>query len=186
MSKLKICIDAGHSYGLNGKGTDPGAVNNELGIKESIIATEIALYLGKILEEVGHTIIYTRTNGSDDITLKKRCDIANSNKCDLFVSIHLNSFDNPNSNGIETLVYNLDSTAGRYAKNVQNELIKASKATNRGVKERKDLYVLKHTSMPAMLIETGFISNREEGMKLNDPPYQRLLCEAIKQGIMNT
>ena len=186
MRSLKICIDPGHTYGLNGQGSDPGAVNTELGIKESVIAMEMASTLGQFLKGDGHDILFTRTTGRSDLTLRKRCEIANRNRCDLFLSIHLNSFTNSSANGIETLVYKRQSTAGEFAWCILHEMVLETAAVSRGVKERKDLYVLKHTNMPAVLIETGFISNKHEGMKLNDPQYQRLLCEGIRKGIVDT
>lgn len=181
---MRICLDAGHSYGLNGQGKDPGAVNKELGIKESVIAMELVRTLAKMLEDRGHAIIYTRTDGDDSITLNKRCVIANKAGVDIFISIHLNSFDSPKSNGIETLRYPTKNPYTiRLAKAIQTRLIEATGATDRGVKERGDLYVLKHTNMPAVLIEVGFISHREEGLKLNDPEYQRIVCKAIADGV---
>ena len=183
---MKICIDPGHTYGLNGIGGDPGAINKELGIKESVIALEIATTLGQFLKGDGYDILFTRTTGRADLTLKKRCEIANRNKCDLFLSIHLNSFSDSSAHGIETLVYSTKGgKAYQYAWCILHEMILQTSAKDRGVKERKDLYVLKHTVMPAVLIETGFISNKAEGLKLNDPQYQRLLCEGIRKGIID-
>ena len=179
---MVICLDPGHSYGLNGKGKDPGAVNPYLGIKESVIALEIANRLANMLADKDHVVIFTRDNGDNNITLKKRCEIANESKCDIFVSIHLNSSDNSKANGIETLHYD-SSRSQKLASLVQEKLIKATGARDRGTKIRNDLYVLKHTHMPAILVETGFISHKEEGLKLNDPQYQILLCKAILEGL---
>ena len=183
---MKICIDPGHTYGLNNVNGDPGAINKELGIKESVIALEISSFLGQFLKGDGHDILFTRTTGRADLTLKKRCEIANRNRCDLFLSIHLNSFSDSSAHGIETLVYNANGgKAYQYAWCIEHEMCLETNAKSRGVKERKDLYVLKHTVMPAVLIETGFISNKAEGLKLNDPVYQRLLCEGIRKGIID-
>lgn len=182
---MLVCIDPGHNYGLNGLGKDPGAVNNELGLKESIIALEIATTLGSYLKSEGIECIYTRTNGKE-LGLMERCRYANGHKADLFISIHLNAADNISANGIETLRYPTKSEKTiRLAKLVQNNLIEATGARDRGVKERPNLCVLKHTDMPAILIEVGFISNREEALKLNDPPYQRKLCTAICDAVVN-
>lgn len=182
---MNICLDAGHSFGLNGKGKDPGAVNNELGLRESVIAMEMVQTLGQMLTEKGHTVVYTRTNGDDTISLPKRCRIANDKKVDMFISIHLNSAENKDANGIETLMYPTKNRKTHdLADTVQTKLILATGARNRSVKARENLYVLKHTNMPAILIETGFISNREEALKLNDPEYQRKICTAILEGIL--
>lgn len=181
---MKICLDAGHSYGLNRLGKDPGAVNTELGLKESIIAMEMVNTLKKMFTDKGYEIILTRSDGDDKITLMSRCKIANSNNVDLFISVHLNSSDNSSAKGIEVLRYpTRNEKTIRIANAVQNYLIQATGARNRGVKERGDLCVLKHTDMPAILIETGFISNKEEGLKLNDPAYQRVICNAIVEAV---
>ena len=182
---MKICLDAGHSFGVNGKGKDPGAVNKELNLKESYIAMELVSMLNDLLVKNGHEIIFTRTNGSDTITLKKRCDIANEADADIFVSIHLNSCDNSKANGIETLRYNKSSKkATVLANEVQRSLIFHTQAMDRGVKERNDLYVLKHTDMPAILIEVGFISNNTEALKLSDDEeYRNKIVTAIAEGI---
>ena len=177
-----ICLDPGHNYGLNGKGRDPGAINAELGLKESVIALEIVKTLANMLIAKDHSIIFTRDNGDSELTLKKRCDIANQTRCDLFISIHLNSSDNTSANGIETLRFGSSSNE-KLANQVQKALIKWTKARDRGVKVRNDLYVLKYTRMPAILVEVGFISNKEEALRLNDSEYQRKLCNAILEGL---
>ena len=181
---MKICLDPGHNYGLNGLGKDPGAVNDKLGIKESVIALELCNILKDMLTKEGHNICLTRNNGDGELTLGKRCRIAANEQADIFISIHLNSSDNKSANGIETLRYDTKNNyTVKLAKNVQDEMIKVTGARDRGVKIRNDLYVLKHTPMPAILVETGFISNDEEGLKLNDPVYQRKVCEGIVNGI---
>lgn len=182
---MKICLDAGHSFGLNGEGKDPGAINTELNLKESYIAMELVFMLGKLLAKDDHDVIYTRINGSDSITLKKRCETANKADADIFISIHLNSCDNPKATGIETLRYNKSSQKSiALANSVQRKLIEYTGAKDRGVKERNDLYVLKRTNMPAILIEVGFISNNEEARKLSeDEEYRNSIVLAIADGI---
>ena len=183
---MKICLDAGHSYGLNGQGQDPGACNERLDLKESVIAMEIVSILGKMLTNIGHEVVYTRTDGMNNMTLGYRTKYASSQNADIFISIHLNSSDNTKANGIETLRYPTKNPKTiSLAENVQRELIAATHATDRGVKLRSDLYVLKHTSMPAILVETGFISNDKEALKLKDYHYQTSLCQAIVDGIQN-
>ena len=182
---MKICLDAGHTYGLNGKGEDPGAVNKELNLKESYIAMELVVLLDKLLFHDGHKTIFTRINGSDTLTLKKRCDLANREDCDIFLSLHLNSCDNPSVHGIETLRYDkVGEKTKRLADLVQRNMIFYTNAKDRGVKERNNLYVLKNTDMPAILVEVGFISNEEEALKLsNDNDYRNNLVKGIAEGI---
>lgn len=169
----RICIDAGHG------GSDPGATNGTY--KEKHAALGIALELGLALLRGGYEVYFTRTNDIF-VSLADRCTISNLADVDLFVSVHLNSTTNANASGIETYVYrNASTTARNVADKVQNRLIEATGAKDRGVKE-SGFYVLKNTKAPAILIETGFISSTE-CKKLFLPDYQRIMAQAIYNGI---
>jgi N-acetylmuramoyl-L-alanine amidase len=147
---MKIAIDAGHG------GQDSGALGSK-GLKESATNLDIALRLGYLFETDNHQVLQSRTTDRF-ITLQGRCDVANSFKADYFISIHCNS-NGHTAKGIETLVYAEGGTAYKLAKSVQAELVKATGDTNRGIKIRPDLAVLKGTKMPAILCEVGFISH---------------------------
>ena len=180
-TEMRICIDPGHNRAEGGEG-DPGAVNGER--MESVAALAIAKLLGSSFESDGHSVVYTRTGGDPSLTLQKRCDISNKYKANIFISIHLNSADSKKAQGIETLRYdNVGFTTKRIAECVQNALIEDLGWKNRGVKERPNLYVLKHTKASAILVETGFISNEAECEKLFDPDVQEKIAEAIKRGV---
>lgn len=173
MSRI-ICIDPGHG------GKDPGAVNGKY--QEKNFNLDIAKKLAFFLEsENEFKIIFTRT---EDIyvSLDDRCSIANKNKCDLFISIHINSATNPAANGIETLCYE-EFQSKNLAKYIQKALISATGAKDRGVKITNMLYVLNNTKMPAVLIEAGFISNQEDLYSLVDDDYQDKIAGAIAVGI---
>lgn len=173
MSK-RICIDAGHG------GSDPGATNGTY--KENHAALGIALELGLALYRGGYEVYFTRTNDTF-VSLADRCTISNLSDADLFVSVHLNSATSANASGIETYVYrNASATARKVADKVQKQLIEATGAKDRGVKE-SGFYVLKNTKSPAILIETGFISNSIECKKLFTTDYQRKIAQAIYKGI---
>ena len=170
----KICIDAGHG------GSDPGATNGTY--KEKNAALGIALELGLILYRGGYEVYFTRTNDTA-VSLADRCTISNLADVDLFVSVHLNSATSTTPTGIETWVYRSASgTARKVADKVQKQLIEATGAKDRGVKE-SGFYVLKNTKAPAILIETGFISNSPECKKLFTTDYQRTMAKAIYKGI---
>lgn len=165
-----ICIDAGHG------GTDPGAVGNSL--KEKDITLKLAKKVGSFIKEQGIGVIYTRT-ADKYVALGERCRIANNNACDLFVSVHINSAVNTQAGGIETLCY----TKNNLAYYIQNELIAELKLSDRGVKERKDLYVLNSTDMQAVLVELGFISNKNEAELLKDNTFLERAAVCIAKGI---
>lgn len=174
LQKYKICIDAGHG------GKDPGAVNKNL--KEKDFTLQIALeVINKLNNDEFFRPIPTRIE-DESLSLGNRCKIANTQNCDLFVSIHLNAADNKAAKGIETLVYNgaLNRITGLI---FQNELIRATDALDRGVKSSPNIYVLKNTEMKAVLLELGFISNDEESKKFLAASYRSKIADAIISGI---
>lgn len=165
-----IVIDPGHG------GKDPGAV--AFGRNEKDIALNISKKINANLKTLGFKTVMTRTTDVY-ITLADRYTIANNNNASLFVSVHLNSASSSSANGIETLYKNSKA----FASGIQNELISATGATNRGVKQRTDLAVLNGTKMPASLVEVGFISHSAESAKLDTNSYQDTLANSIAKGI---
>jgi len=171
---MKICIDAGHG------GKDPGAVGPRSS-REKDIALDIAKRCAAYVIKLGHSAVLTR---STDIFLEltERANIANKANVDIFVSIHCNSADNAQANGIETFCYTNSSKGKEYASKVQNALIKATNLTNRGVKENT-FTVLKRTASPGILVEVGFISNPQEELLLMSEEYRDKVAKAISEAI---
>lgn len=167
----KIVLDPGHG------GVDVGAVGAE-GQYESNINLLVARRLRLALKDK-HEVTLTR-NSNVAVSLGERCRIANSANADLFISIHCNSAVNRDAHGVETFKY--PTSKSRLANNIQDELIKATGAKNRGVKTSQ-FYVLKHTKMPAVLVEIGFLSNLHERKKITSTKYQTLIVDAIVRGI---
>ena len=184
MKKFKVCIDPGHTQAKDTKG-DPGAVNGSYW--ESVAALDIALMMGEMFKGAGCDVVYTRKKGAPDLTLKRRCQIANEANADVFISIHLNSAENKGATGIEVLRYgDCSYKTKELADNVQNRLVDATGFRNRGVKIRNNLYVLKHTKMPAILVETGFISNDEQCADLFSDDCQFYIAQAIFMATLST
>lgn len=170
---MLIAIDPGHG------GNDSGAVAG--GNLEKDINLSISLKLKDILMSKNIDVIMTRDK---DITvdLKTRCDIANKNKADYFVSIHCNSFKDTSAKGTETYAYPSSIIGGKLARSVQKSIISIMNTVDRGVKYA-NFYVLHHTDMPAILVETGFITNADDvNMLMNKP---NLFATAISDGILN-
>jgi N-acetylmuramoyl-L-alanine amidase len=170
-----ILVDAGHG------GRDPGAVAN--GVREKDIVLPISLILGQSLQSMGYTVYYTRTNDIE-IDLEPRVALAERVNADVFVSIHANSLASLNSavNGVETF-HARGSTLGReLASYVQSQIIASTGANDRNAKAA-GFYLLARTSMPAILVETGFVTNPREAANLSDPNYQKRMAEAIAKGI---
>jgi N-acetylmuramoyl-L-alanine amidase len=170
-----IFVDAGHG------GNDPGAVGN--GIQEKDVTLPISLKLGQALQGMGYTVYYTRTNDVE-IDLEPRVAAAERINADVFVSVHANSLAPGNSgiNGVETY-HSRNSSVGReLASYVHSQVISGTGASDRSVRGA-GFYVIARTSMPAILVETGYVTNPTEARNLSSPDYQKRMADAIARGI---
>ncbi|MEF9952382.1 MAG: N-acetylmuramoyl-L-alanine amidase [Clostridium sp.] len=182
MKKL-IVLDAGHG------GKDSGAVSVS-GTKEKDITLLVALKTGKILESKGYDVLYTRENDNvnwnssiQSESLRYRYTFANSKRADLFISVHCNA---GGGTGIETYYSKkYPSKDMTLAKNIQYELIKETGMVDRRAKAGS-LAVVNNTTMPASLVEIGFIDNIRDEVKLRDPMYQNQCAEAMVRGILKS
>lgn len=172
---IKIMIDAGHG------GFDNGASYN--GRTEKNDNLNLALALGDALSELGYDVEFMRTTDVYDSPTRK-AQIGNESGSDYFISLHRNAAPYPNKySGVETLVYNTSGIAYEMAENVDAELAKIG-FENLGVEERKNLAVLRRTTMPAILIETGFIDSDKDNY-LFDYRFEDIV-NAIALGIDET
>ncbi len=167
-----IVIDAGHG------GFDNGAMYQ--GRKEKDDTLRLALAVGKILEQQGYDVIYTRTEDIYQSPYEK-AQIANEAGADYFVSFHRNSGENDNTyNGVQTLIFGGDERAERMADAINEELEQVGFA-NLGIEERAGLVVLRSTEMPAVLVEVGFI-NHDRDNEIFDNNFNEI-ASAIAMGI---
>lgn len=155
-------------------------------IKESTEARKVKKEVIKLLRAKGHTVYdCTCANGkSQTDILKKIVTKCNKQKADLDISIHFNAGagdkkGNGQTTGTEVYVYSTKSTAYQAAVRV-DKAIAALGFRNRGVKERKDLYVLRRTNSPAMLIECCFVDDKDD-VELYD---YKTMAAAIVAGIL--
>jgi hypothetical protein len=169
------CLDPGHG------GSDPGAVG--LRSHEADIVLVIAKIVGRILIENGQKVIYTRSTDKY-LTLEQRATIANNNKCDTFTSIHCNAAENKTAHGVETFSHPISSNGAKLSEFVQAELVKATSLTNRGCKTA-NFGVLRMSYMPAILVETAFISNALEEASLLQYAFQEKIAVSIVKGIFS-
>lgn len=178
--KIKIVIDAGHG------GSDSGATGN--GMAEKNLALAIVLAAKKSFDNDSRfQVSYTRTADTYP-SLSQRANLANNKNADMFLCVHINSAS-ASAHGTETLWNsNRNSvtkknglTSKELATAMHSGAIAATGFTNRGLVNRPNLYVLKHTKMPACLIEYGFISNKTEAgrMKANTSVYGRALYNSV-------
>ena len=162
---MKIFLDAGHSSG----GGDTGAEGFNL--KEQNITFGIVIFLAKKLSDVGFDIMVSRENAGDVLgtnastSLSKRASLANTWGADVFISIHCNASTNNTANGTEVYTFNTSSKALPLAKKIQSKIVEILGTTDRGTKTA-NFAVLRETAMPAVLVETAFISNKEDSDKL--------------------
>ena len=176
--KPLIILDAGHG------GTDEGAKVSTF--MEKKIALTTALLTKKHLEELGYRVIMTRSRDVF-LPLPRRVSIANKTKGSLFVSVHFNSSPSIEAQGIEIFYYDSKEmwrtrASKRLANCILCQVVDQTEAISRGIKQG-NFHVIRETEMPAVLVEGGFITNRDERAKLRDRAYLDSLAIGIAQGI---
>jgi len=180
---MRIAIDAGHGPETAGKRSPDGSLREYH--FNSVVARYVADRLFNGYE--GIDIMLTHDD-SRDVPFRERTDRANAWKADLFVSIHANAAGDgwSSAQGIETYVYETRPPAAvALANAVQRQLIRATGRPDRGVKSA-NFHVLRETRMTAVLVECGFMTNRDECELLKSDEYRRKCAEAIVAGIVET
>ena len=179
-----ICIDPGHG------GNDTGAYNRSIGLAEEDVTLDVALRMRDLLRDCGWQVVMTREDdrdvsyagSTDSEELWARANVANECGADIFVSIHCNSAANSAAEGTSIHAYKQgDILLGN---ELIGPLINTIGRRNRGVCQDR-FYVLAHTNMPAVLVETAFLSNYEEGHLLNDPAFRQSIAEGLVEGLNN-
>jgi N-acetylmuramoyl-L-alanine amidase len=174
---LKVFINPGHSP--NGD-PDCGASNPNTGLRESDVVANIGPLVAKYLNAVGIETQLLQSDSLEDI-----CAQANGWPADLFVSIHCNSAPNDEANGVEVWACNGSNEAARLAQCLDDQVFKSIHELDRGLKiatpHVNGLYVLSNTNMPAVLVETAFISNDGDEKLLETK--QDDFAKAIARGV---
>ncbi len=190
-----IVIDPGHG------GKDKGGAGTHFAEKNIVLS--MAKKLSTLLQRQGFRVVLTRNNDTT-VSLQQRVNRARSVKADLYISLHANIAADKQVSGVETFCMTPAGTPSTYSNSpsnnkesgnlfdqnnmalafyIQQGLIKRTKATDRGVR-RARFYVLRNVNCPAVLVETGFLSNRNEESKLNTNWYQNLIVRGIAEGIL--
>ncbi|NDV62217.1 N-acetylmuramoyl-L-alanine amidase [Puniceicoccales bacterium CK1056] len=194
-----IIIDAGHG------GTDPGAENPALKLREKSLTLDLAKRLKAQLEKAGYKVTLTRS-GDRLIALPERALMANRLKGDLFLSLHFNASGKSSVHGVETYAFTplLQPSTSRgklhpsdrksYPGNkhdpwnellgfyVQRSLKETLPSPDRGLK-RARFTVLRDLNMPGLLIEGGFVSHSQEGRNIGSAAYREKIARAIASGL---
>lgn len=177
-----VVVDAGHG------GNDPGAVY-PVGVKdpevvEKELTLDIARRLRDNLEEAGIFVVMTRDY---DVypTLKERVELANNVDADLYISVHINAMDNKDEIDGAQVYYHRDSYFGKkLAKLVHNNILNYTNLSDKKIQDGSSFYVLKHTKMPAILAECGFITNEGDRKYMSTKKGRQAIADAISDGVL--
>ena len=188
----KVIIDAGH-------GEPDGGATTPSGVKEKDLNLKVARKLAALMENSGAEVIMTRNDdkgiysqGKKTINEKKVSDLHNRKKimdesgADVFVSIHMNKFEQSQYYGAQVFYSTNDEQSKIIAETVQKELIE--NIDNNNTREAKptldSIFLLKHATIPAIVVECGFLSNPEEARLLQTDSYQDKLAWSIYIGLV--
>jgi N-acetylmuramoyl-L-alanine amidase len=187
-----VIIDAGHG------GEDPGKVSSFSDLKEKDLNLAVAMKTKQLLEDEGYKVIMTReedklvySEGTTNIYEKRRQDltrrkqIMDNSGAAIVVSIHMNSFQEPQYYGAQTFYPPNSPESLKLANAIQESMRKNVDSSNKRTPQlKKDpIVILTDLKTPTVIIECGFMSNAQEEKKLGDSEYQEKLANAIKEGI---
>jgi N-acetylmuramoyl-L-alanine amidase len=191
-----VVLDPGHG------GRDQGAAANDLVEKD--LTLDVAFRAERLLQTYGFKTLMTRKDDTF-VSLTDRAEMANKYERSLFVSLHFNKSESPAATGIETYYASqkvlplpqwtwagfftkpenneIADTGENFAGYVQAALVSRTEGGNRGIKP-KALYVVRHTKVPAILVEGGFISNVFEAQLIATPQYRDRIAAAVVEGVI--
>jgi len=182
---IKIFVDQGH----NPTGS-PNAGAEGFGVREEDITYHVGMYLAAILEADYRFEVRVSRNTPTEVlgtsnasSLIRRVELANSWPADYFISIHANANTNPAINGSEVYVYRTESEAFYLAEHILSEIVRRVGTKNNGVRVNSSLYVLRRTTMPAVLVELAYLTNEGDIQYLVEDQYQ--FAYAIYVGLLN-
>ncbi len=190
--KQKLVIDAGHG------GEDGGAVSDS-GVAEKDINLLVANDVSDMFRLMGYEVVQTRNNDNDlsdgEATIrerkvsdmKKRLEIFESDPSNTVISIHQNKYTESKYHGTQVFYSPNNKNSAKLAEGIRFSVKSLLQPDNeRECKEADSgIYLLKNTSRPAVLVECGFVSNREELEKLLEESYQKKLALAITTGFLD-
>jgi len=170
-----IVIDPGHG------GRDPGSTGQQ-GTTESDVTLQMAKAVQReLLQRTGATVILTRER-DETVSMQQRVDAAKEAEADLFISIHFDAFTTSDVEGVTTYYNKPDDEP--IARFVHEHLFRQDFDTrDRGVKFG-DYYVLRENTVPALLLELGYISNRKDETRIKSQQFQEKAAKAIVDGIV--
>jgi N-acetylmuramoyl-L-alanine amidase len=198
-----VCIDPGHQARANTaqEPIGPGATETKAKVTgggigvvtkqaEYRLVLAISLKLKERLETRGITVVMTRSADAVDISNSQRAKVASDAGADLFVRIHADSSTNADLRGVWTLcpsrsawVAPIEARSLTAARSIHSAVLVATGASDRGVVKRGDLSGFNWSTVPSVLVETGFLSNPVDDRALADPAYQDTIADGIAAGV---
>lgn len=206
INKKIVVVDPGHSSNGN-KGMEKQSPDSEImkikdpggaeGIStktpEYVVAMSVSLKLKSLLEQHNVTVIMTKTQDAESPGNIERAETGNKNNADLAIRIHCDSADSQSAKGASMLIpapigyaKDISTISRKYGQTILNDLVATAGMKNRGVVERDDLTGFNWSKVPVVLVEMGFMSNKEEDQLLNDSDYQEKLAEGLCNGILKS
>lgn len=175
LSQKTIVLDPGHG------GRQTGAIAG--GVKEKDLNLLIAKQIKEALEEKGVTVIMTRTDDTE-LDLPSRPAVAAKNGADIFVSIHCNACGIPDKmSGVETYYHPAQPSSRALAAAIHDAVIKKTGLKDRSIRERSSLAVLRHSQVPAVLLECGYLDNSKDRALLMSSEFRKKFASAVAEGL---
>ena len=181
---MKVAIDPGHGMSNRRRGVyDSGATHIEDGTRyeEASIVLKYGLTLKDVFRAQGHAVFMTRDDPEDHAPVGERARNAKNSGAQVFISLHLNDFDDDTANGLEVLYRGNDDKV--LAQKLQDALLAVTNFKDRKIKRRDDLAVLKFDGV-AVLIELGFIAHDSNRAVLLNPQKRQEICETIANVVL--
>ncbi len=175
LSQKTIVLDPGHG------GRQTGAIAG--GVKEKDLNLLIAKQIKAALEERGVTVVMTRTEDKE-LDLPSRPAVADKCGGDIFISIHCNACGIPDKmSGIETYYHPAQPSSRALAAAIHDALIKRTGLKDRSIRDRSGLAVLRHSRVPAVLLECGYLDNSADRKLLLDERFRKKFASAVADGL---
>ena len=201
LSGLVIGVNAGHQKTPNytqypiEPGSSKTSAANKSGTRgkfsrteEYVITLQISLKLEKLLVENGAQVVMIRRSNDVKLTNIQRSTIMNNAGCDLALNLHCDGSGSPDISGISTYYRakgNWVSESAAFARELQNGMLAATGAKNEGTHKSYNYMSLNYSTVPALMIEMGYLSSRVEDPLLNTDEYQMKLAQGLLNGIQS-